>query len=329
MRAMAGFKVEGTYHVRRAEVPPPDGLLAKVFPDVSRCLEFVERQPRAELAPQGFLRLVKYSREVVLQDAAVLMERFPQHPMWRAAVFSDPEFAAFATQVRSHNAATDTPMDVQIRQAMPLVAEQLSCVRNSLDSKSDFWGRKLETEIGEVKDLVLDMHRKSNMDIQATVLIHRGDGPPTVAGGSFALPLPPPAPTPAATAERPPGSATGQERVAEVASSSRDVSHTYQMSRNCTTIADMWREWTVGLGGMASVEDLDRELGSKWRRSPKEAVWYSQRKYLVGKIREHLKRLGVEAGPVVQQLDTRRIVLKWSLDRLIKETKKGWWLSDI
>jgi hypothetical protein len=32
---------------------------------------------------------------------------------------------------------------------------------------------------------------------------------------------------------------------------------TYQLSRAITTIPDLWREWTVGLGGQLSVEALD------------------------------------------------------------------------
>jgi hypothetical protein len=32
---------------------------------------------------------------------------------------------------------------------------------------------------------------------------------------------------------------------------------TYQLSRGITTIPDLWREWTVGLGGQLSVEALD------------------------------------------------------------------------
>ena len=32
---------------------------------------------------------------------------------------------------------------------------------------------------------------------------------------------------------------------------------TYHLSRGITTILDLWREWTIGLGGQLSVEALD------------------------------------------------------------------------
>jgi hypothetical protein len=33
-----------------------------------------------------------------------------------------------------------------------------------------------------------------------------------------------------------------------------------------STIPDLWREWTVGLGGQLSVEALDERWGSRWGR---------------------------------------------------------------
>jgi hypothetical protein len=40
---------------------------------------------------------------------------------------------------------------------------------------------------------------------------------------------------------------------------------TYHLSRGITTIPDLWREWTVGLGGQLSVEVLDERWRSRWR----------------------------------------------------------------
>ena len=42
---------------------------------------------------------------------------------------------------------------------------------------------------------------------------------------------------------------------------------TYQLSRGILTILDLWREWTVGLGGQLSVEALDERWGLRWRYS--------------------------------------------------------------
>ena len=39
----------------------------------------------------------------------------------------------------------------------------------------------------------------------------------------------------------------------------------YKLSREISTVPDLWREWTVGLAGLPSVEELDRRYGSKWR----------------------------------------------------------------
>ena len=40
---------------------------------------------------------------------------------------------------------------------------------------------------------------------------------------------------------------------------------TYRLSRQVTTVPELWREWTVGLGGLPSVVSLDASYGSRWR----------------------------------------------------------------
>jgi len=59
---------------------------------------------------------------------------------------------------------------------------------------------------------------------------------------------------------------------------------TYHLSRGITTIPDLWREWTVGLGGQLSVEALDERWGSRWRHGA-ESQFYSRRKVIIDEIK--------------------------------------------
>jgi hypothetical protein len=74
---------------------------------------------------------------------------------------------------------------------------------------------------------------------------------------------------------------------------------TYHLSRGITTIPNLWRERTVGLGGQLSVEALDERWGSRWRHGA-EFQFYSRRKVIIDKI----KRLAAGGRAAIDVVDT-------------------------
>ena len=50
-----------------------------------------------------------------------------------------------------------------------------------------------------------------------------------------------------------------------------------------TTVPELWREWTIGLGGLLSVVSLDASYGSRWRTTS-ERQYYSIRKVIIDEI---------------------------------------------
>ena len=94
---------------------------------------------------------------------------------------------------------------------------------------------------------------------------------------------------------------------------------TYQLSRGITTIPDLWREWTVGLGGQLSVEALDKRWGSRWRYGA-EFQFYSRRKVIIDEIKR-LVAGGREAIDVVNSLEEQRLRSKASLSQVINTLK--------
>jgi hypothetical protein len=94
---------------------------------------------------------------------------------------------------------------------------------------------------------------------------------------------------------------------------------TYQLSRAITTIPDLWKEWTVGLGGQLSVEALDERWGSHWRRGA-EFQFYSRRKVIIDEIKR-LVAGGREAADVVDSLEEQRLRSKASISQVINTLK--------
>jgi len=105
----------------------------------------------------------------------------------------------------------------------------------------------------------------------------------------------------------------------------------YRMSRTLQTIPELWREWTVGLPGQPSIEQLDTQYGASWRTGPaaaSERQFYSRRKTLITEIR----RLAVASGApadaeaydrVVLQLEDERKRAGASLSKVIDALKRA------
>ena len=97
----------------------------------------------------------------------------------------------------------------------------------------------------------------------------------------------------------------------------------YRLSRQVVTVPDLWREWTVGLGGLPSVATLDATYGSSWR-SPSERQYYSMRKVIIDEILALAgNRLDDQEAilAAIEALEQQRIREKASLDKLIKVIK--------
>jgi len=98
MRAMSGFpaNILGAYYIPRATVKPPKELARKVFPWLDEWERRHREGDRCErnIALTGFFRLIRFLREVVLQDAAGTMDEYP-HPIWTHAIFQSTEFKQF------------------------------------------------------------------------------------------------------------------------------------------------------------------------------------------------------------------------------------------
>jgi hypothetical protein len=93
---------------------------------------------------------------------------------------------------------------------------------------------------------------------------------------------------------------------------------TYRLSRDVGTVSLLWREWTVGLAGLPSVDSLDEDFGPRWRTGS-ERQYYSTRKIIVDEIR---RRAGAHTGPAcaaaAEILEGERRLAKASLDKMSK-----------
>jgi hypothetical protein len=106
---MAGFSpsIQGNFYLPRAKTLPPPALEQAVWPFVDEWLAWFDASAnggadddghvkneksedeadRLDLAAQGFLRLLKQLRIILLQDSVIMRREFPTHLIWTDPVF--------------------------------------------------------------------------------------------------------------------------------------------------------------------------------------------------------------------------------------------------
>jgi hypothetical protein len=126
MRIVAGFSASpGDYFLARAAHEPPYILQKQLWPWIEewepRFEACARRQCWAEgglddddLAADGFLKLMRRLRIVLLQDLAVLQPRYPSLPFFAYAPFNGPEWDEFAVAVRSDAVGATEPLSLLV-----------------------------------------------------------------------------------------------------------------------------------------------------------------------------------------------------------------------
>lgn len=95
----------------------------------------------------------------------------------------------------------------------------------------------------------------------------------------------------------------------------------YKMSRQVTTVCDLWDEWTIGRDGFWSVQELEDKWGAKWRKDDRK--WFNIRKKIIDSVEDLQLDLGLSPTSAVGALQKVLNTRHWSLDRLGTELQKG------
>jgi Transcriptional activator of glycolytic enzymes len=69
------------------------------------------------------------------------------------------------------------------------------------------------------------------------------------------------------------------------------------LSRTISTVPQLWREWTVGIGKDLSVQGLKALYGVRWRRKHSDKTMYDRRKVIIDEIRRQ-EPGGISVGSV-------------------------------
>ncbi|KAI9020896.1 transcriptional activator of glycolytic enzymes-domain-containing protein [Phycomyces nitens] len=246
-----------------------------------------------------------------------------------------------------HNSAHD-PLNSQPQNIVPLIFQQLQ----SLDSKIDAnhailqkyfadeqtrqsQERELGHDINELRNDLQLLREACSMFatgtrptrssfFQSMQAIERPSTPvsprlpasipaPVSMPTSVSMPTPVPIPTPVSIPTSTP---------ARVPTNVPKNKCLYSLSRDISTVPELWREWSVGLGrGKPSVLELNKTKGTSWRCTPKERQFYSRRLVIINKIYKVQETNNCSIEEAVRAVEMFRTEMKWSLSKLTKELK--------
>jgi hypothetical protein len=165
MRTMAGHPPQmGCFEIRRAGVAPPADLLSMIWPQLDQWHGRFGPGPGQinDLAAMGFTNLLFYLREVVLQDSAVLMAKFPNSPVWSHPVFQHPAYKPFAQQVAAFVQEEERPSQLAVlTQALPVLADYL----NAIDARNEARVQELTAELRATKAQLIEAQSQQTVQL--------------------------------------------------------------------------------------------------------------------------------------------------------------------
>lgn len=299
MRIVAGFSsTPGDYFLPRAACEPPAALQRQLWPWIEEWEPRFEARTRRrrwaqggldddDLAGDGFLKLMRRLRIVLLQDLAVLQPRFPSLPFFIHAPFYGREWEDFARAVQASVADTAEPPGLLLQRALPELCGLVESTRNAILHSSQQLASQLTSQFASQEAKLLDTLLSGKIPL--TITGHLAAGPSLEPGA--------PAPAPALA---PVSQPTAPPIVASLA--------------KVFTVEDVWREWKEGLAGQPAVQELEGKWGSRWRPGNTLRVQFCRRKVIWDAI---LARIAGGRSEEAAVAEVERMRAGKSLNRLV------------
>ena len=259
-----------------------------------------EEDDRHDLAGQGFLRLLRQLRVILLQDSVLMRQEFPDHPIWADPIFARDDYAAFAKDVKLSLLDVEEPEEIQIRKTLPAIAERLSILQQSLQREINEWGTGSQARLDSINSRLRDL-----LEGRISLTLHSSTAHSTRATPACSVPLSAPPPSPPAPSPPSPPPAPPAAPAAVGAAPAAPPPPQYILSRTITTVPQLWKEWTVGLPGGPSVQGLEDLYGPSWRQKHSEQVFYGRRKVIIDEIRRR-QASGISTGAAVEEVELMR-----------------------
>lgn len=243
-----------------------------------------------------------------------MKKKYPYHYMWTNAIFETDVYKTFESELGQSITTNDNKfsMSQHLEVLMPEMAAVMKAGFDAVNTTLSMFDSKIHHNLENIKNMQLS-NRNFLADalLQASIQVRQGNAPsesrsilslsaPSLSAPSLPLNTPPVSLNSPATA------------------SSENEVPTYKMKRNLVTVTDLWREYSVGIGGGPSVKSLEENYNAKWRSqgSKTESRFYLRRLPIFKEIEKASMEKGITCEEAAQLIEQGRIRKKYSLNQV-------------
>ncbi|KAI8361725.1 hypothetical protein BD560DRAFT_437219 [Blakeslea trispora] len=212
-----------------------------------------------------------------------MQKAIPDHPIWRHSLFVDPLYLEFKRLLEASAQTEANREELLLQRVVPLIERQLA---NSLEvsQQQHEENRQLQvTVLNQIKGIAT-----GRASLQINIDWPTGSNIPSTTVRSLTSPSVPASSVPASSI---------------ILTSSIQTGITYRMSNVCT-ITDLYREWTVGLGGNHSIEYMNQNHPG-WYKSQKS--FYMRRNKIMKAIQAQATAEGISMQSAVSIAEELRV----------------------
>lgn len=317
MRIVAGFSgTAGDYFLTRAVHEPPATLQRQLWPWIEAWEHRFEARTRRkqwceggldddDLAGDGFLKLMRRLRVVLLQDLAALQPQFPTLPFFSHAPFRGPDWAAFAKSVQASIDDPEEPASLLVKRALPELYSLVESTRSAILQNTHQLHSRLSSELAsQLARQQEQLDRLLNTKIVMTGYL----------GSGIVVPATGLAPEPTSWPQNPLAwPATAPSPTADPIAAASGIPIVSCLPK-VFTVADVWREWKTGMAGGPAIESLEEQYGHRWRPGNTMTVQFCRRKVVWDALKALIAR-GRSEEEAIRELEALRN--GQSLNRLV------------
>jgi hypothetical protein len=291
LRLMAGHELKkGMFYLPRGSLSPPTELLIRIFPFIEESRESFNHLSRPTASV--FLDLLERLREVVIQDAAMLISMGRKHAVLHLPVFQSQMFYEYRMKMERHleESISSDPAETSMESAMPGVSRRFSNLHASL-----------KTGVMAIKEDVASVHSKlAIMPTLQHIQEYLNHAATYTFNGTTA--------------------ATPTEEMEIPGAVPRPPRPLHSLVKRHSSITNMWKEWFGVPPYSVSIDELERN-SKVWRQHFKSAdqKHFSRTKYVIKHVRD-LVAGGSAIDAVLADMDQRMAQHK-SLSTLEKHLK--------
>jgi hypothetical protein len=311
MRATAGFTSDETCFYL-----PRGGLQPSVFSKLDYWFHWFKSGDGVDhnYALDGFFCLLFFFREIIIQDAVVLMDKY-SHSLFQDPLFYRHDFVSYKQCLNEHMKVAHNPINMEIQRVMPKLCRQIAVNNDAL------WRSQLLDAVNNCTSKVFMKIEDGSVEVKSAISNLRISLSKSLSTVAKALEKE----ATLSMIDCEPFIVLERDTHIEMSHIEDDDSSGNQneiplfenvMPCSTTTLPEILLEWEVGINGKPSVTHTNAKWKTKWRMGTKNQQQYSRRKKIIDMICRYAswKQLSKEAA--ADYIEEKRIMNKLSLLQL-------------